>query len=203
MDFQEIWGKPTGAPEPMPDRKELAEMLGKESLGLLSKLRRQLRIKMYWGIGILVFFPFMALLAKDTAVMVLSVGVMVFMSVLLLVGVFVHYRKLPDHLDMSQGMLPLLKAYHALVRRALRFEERVGAMFVIPAPAFGALLGLSYGSGKPLGVLLSNPFVIGVLLLLMAIIGPLGVWMTIWMNRITFGKYLDKLQSNIKALEEM
>lgn len=203
MDFQEIWGKPDKVSEPLPDREELAEMLGKESLGLLPKLRRKLRIKMYWGIGILLSFPLFGLLTQDTAVLLLCVGVMVFMTTLLLVGVFVHYRRLPDHLDMSQGMLPLLKRYDAIVRRALRFEERVGALFVIPAPGFGALLGLSAGSGKPIGVLLSNPIVIGILLLLMAIIGPLGVWWSIWMNRIAFGRYLDQLKSNIKALEEL
>ena len=38
MDFQEIWGKPDEAPQELPDRAALAEMLGKESLGLLAKL---------------------------------------------------------------------------------------------------------------------------------------------------------------------
>ena len=86
MDFQEIWGKPDEAPQALPDRAALAEMLGKESLGLLAKLRRQLRIKMYWGIGILLLFTPISFFATDEALLWLSLGIMVFMTVLLMGG---------------------------------------------------------------------------------------------------------------------
>ncbi len=203
MDFQEIWGKPDEAPQALPDRAALAEMLGKESLGLLAKLRRQLRIKMYWGIGILLLFAPINFLATDEALIWLSLGIMVFMTVLLMGGVYHHYRRLPDHLDMSQGMLPLLKAYESIVTRALRFEERVGAIFIVPAPALGALLGGSAGSGKSVEVLLASPRMWVILAVLTAIFAPLAIWGSMWMNRVAFGKALDGLRRNIQALEEI
>jgi hypothetical protein len=203
MDFQEIWGKPEEATPPLPDRAALAEMLGKESLGLLAKLRRQLRIKMYLGIGTTLLFSPICLFANDQALVWLSLGIMTFMSVLLLGGVYYHYRRLPDHLDMSQGMLPLLKAYETIVRKALRFEERVGAFFIIPAPALGALLGASMGSGKPLEAMLTNESMLLTLLIVTVLFAPLAIWGSIWMNRVAFGKALDGLRRNIVALEEM
>ncbi len=203
MDFQEIWGKPDEAPQALPDRAALAEMLGKESLGLLAKLRRQLRIKMYWGIGILLLFTPISFLATDEALIWLSLGIMVFMTVLLMGGVYFHYRRLPDHLDMGQDMLPLLKAYESIVTRALRFEERVGAIFIVPAPALGALLGGSAGSGKSVEVLLASPRMWIVLAVLTAIFAPLAIWGSVWMNRVAFGKALDGLRRNIQALEEI
>jgi hypothetical protein len=123
--------------------------------------------------------------------------------VLMLGGVYHHYRRLPDHLDMGQGMLPLLKSYESLVTRALRFEERVGAIFIIPAPALGALLGGSFGSGKSVEVLLASPRMVVILLVLTAIFAPLAIWGSIWMNKVAFGKSLDGLRRNIQALEEI
>jgi hypothetical protein len=41
--------------------------------------------------------------------------------------------------------------------KTIRFEELVGAIFIIPAPALAALLGASYGSGKSVDVLLVSP----------------------------------------------
>ena len=50
-------------------------------------------------------------------------------------------------------------------------------------------------------------FIVGgiiiLLIVLMAAIGPLAIWLTIWMNRIAFGKYLDKLKRNIEDLENL
>ena len=203
MNFQEIWGKPDEAPQDLPDRAAMADMLGKESLGLLATLRRQLRIKMYWGIGITLLFTPVSLIATDHALMWLSIGMMTFVSILLIGGVYLHYRRLPDHLDMGQAMLPLLKTYESIVRRALRFEERVGAIFILPAPALGALLGASFGSGKSVEALLASPSMRVTLLVLVAIFAPLAIWGSIWMNKVAFGKALEKLRRNIKALEEM
>jgi hypothetical protein len=104
---------------------------------------------------------------------------------------------------MGQGMLPLLNAYESIVRSTLRFEERVGAIFIIPAPALGALLGASFGSGKSVEVLLSSPSMRVTLLVLVVILAPLAIWGSIWMNRVAFGKSLENLRRNIKALEEM
>ncbi len=203
MDFQEIWGKPSEIQPASPDRAQLAEMLGKESHGLLAKLRQQLRAKMYMGIGSLGMMVALGFVAKDSNIMMLIVGLMLAMGAVLMAGVYRNYRRLPDHVDMGQEMLPLLRTYDRIVRKALRFEERVGAIFIIPAPALGALLGLSVESGKSLGELLSKPGIIILLLVLMAIVGPLGIWLTIWMNRVAFGKYLDKLKRNIEDLENL
>ncbi len=104
---------------------------------------------------------------------------------------------------MGQGMLPLLKAYETIVRKALRFEERVGAIFIVPAPALGALLGGSAGSGKSVEVLLASPRMWVVLAVVTVIIAPLAIWGSMWMNRVAFGKALDGLRRNIQALEEI
>jgi hypothetical protein len=158
---------------------------------------------MYWVIGTMLLFTPVSLLANDHALMWLSIAVMTFVSLLMLGGVYHHYRRLPVHLNMGQGMLPLLKAYESIVRRTLRFEERVGAIFIIPAPALGALLGTSFGSGKSVEVLLSSPSMRVTLLVLVVILAPLAIWGSIWMNRVAFGKSLENLRRNIKALEEM
>ncbi len=86
--------------------------------------------------------------------------------------------------------------------KALRFEESVGAIFIVRAPALGALLGASDGSGKSVEVLLSNPKMIVLLNVLVAIFAPLAIWGSVLMNKVAFGKALDRLRRNIQALNE-
>jgi hypothetical protein len=87
--------------------------------------------------------------------------------------------------------------------RTIRFEERVSVIFIVPAPALGALLGGSAGSGKSVEVLLASPRMWIVLAVLTAGFAPLAIWGSMWMNRVAFGKALDGLRRNIQALEEI
>ena len=41
------------------------------------------------------------------------------------------------------------------------------------------------------------------LLLLMATVGPLTIWLSIWMNKVAFGKTLQRLRQNIASLEAL
>jgi cytochrome bd-type quinol oxidase subunit 2 len=50
---------------------------------------------------------------------------------------------------------------------------------------------------------LSSPSMRVTLLVLVVILAPLAIWGSIWMNRVAFGKSLENLRRNIKALEEM
>lgn len=202
MDFKELWDK-AGTPDIPPlDRAELEAMLGKESQGLLVKLRRQLKHKLFWGIGIMIPVPFLIGILWENLPAVLILVLLLLMSAFLLGFIYRYYRRLPDHLDMSQGMLPLMKTYYDIVRKALRFEERAGAFFVVPAPAMGAIFSMVADGKRSVYEVLTDPAMLIILGIATVVAGPPAVWLTIWMNKYAFGKYLDQLKKNIDALEQ-
>lgn len=201
MDFKELWDK-AGAPDlPAPSRAELEAMLGKESQGLLVKLKRQLRNKILWGVVLNLPMPLLLFLSWGNVPILILIGFVLLMSAILTVEIYRYYRRLPSHLDMSQGMLPLMQSYDRIIRRALRFEERVGAFFVVPAPAMGAMLSFLADGKHTVGDILTNPGMLIVLGVVTVVVAPFAIWLTVWMNKYAFGKYLDKLQKNIAALE--
>jgi hypothetical protein len=201
MDFKELWGKADTPDIPPPDRAELEAMLGKESQGLLVKLKQQLRHKLVWGLGINIPTTILIVLLRDNLPSLILLGIILLMSAILMAVIYRYYRRLPNHLDMGQGMLPLMKTYNDLVRKALRFEERAGAFFVIPSPAMGALLSMVADGQRSVEEVLADPAMLIVLGVATVLVAPPAVWLTVWMNRYAFGKYLDKLQKNIDSLE--
>jgi hypothetical protein len=201
MDFKELWDK-AGAPDiPPPDRSELEAMLGKESQGLLAKLKRQLKHKLIWGVGITIPFSILMIMMWGNWAAVTLLGLMTVMCAFLMVFIYRYYRRLPDHLDMSQGMLPLMKSYNQIVRQALRFEERAGAFFVIFSPGMGAVFSMISDGKRTLQDVLTDPVMLIIIGIATVVAGPPAVWLTIWMNKYAFGKSLDQLKKNIEALE--
>lgn len=201
MDFKELWDK-AGTPDmPSPDRAELAAMLGKESRGLLAKLKGLLRAKLLWGVGISLLMSICLPLAWGNLPVMLILGCMTLMGAILMGVIYRHYRRLPDHLDMSQAMLPLMRDYDRIVRQALRFEERVGAVYILPSPAMGALLGILVTGQRSIGEILSDPKMLLLLGGLTLVVSPFTIWLSKRMNRYAFGQYLDQLRKNIAALE--
>jgi hypothetical protein len=201
MDFKELWDK-AGAPDlPAPSRAELEAMLGKESQGLLVKLKRQLRNKILWGVVLNLPMPYLLFLIWGNATLVTLVGFVLLMSAILTVAIYRYYRRLPSHLDMGQGMLPLMQSYDRIIRKALRFEERVGAFFIVPSPAMGAMFSLVADGKRTITDVLSDPVMLIVLGVVTVLVAPFAIWLTVWMNKYAFGKYLDKLRKNIAALE--
>lgn len=202
MDLKELWNKPESEKEPSPARAELAAMLSGQSRGILGKLRRKLLYKILWGGAIGIAALVFLLVDPSNPGVLLIMGLMLMMVLVLGIALTRYYLNLPKRMDMDREILPVMREYDQLVRAALRFEERVGSFFIIPSPAMGAMAAL-LESGKDLGERMTDWRWLLLLLGVTAAFAPLGIWMTKWMNRYTFGKYLDQLSANIQAMEEI
>ncbi len=63
------------------------------------------------------------------------------------------------------------------------------------------MLGGTLGSGKPVGVLMERQGMMIILLVLVAVLTPLGFRLAKWMNHRAFGVYIGQLKANIDALK--
>lgn len=202
MDLKELWNKPEAQTQADPERKALEVMLSGQSRGILSKLRRKLLLKIGWGAAIGLTALVLILLQPSNNGILFLMGFMIFM-VLLLGSVLVrYYFNLPNRLDMDREVLPVMKEYNQLIRSALRFEERVGALFIIPSPAIGAIASM-ISDNDPIGESLTDWKFLLILVVVTIAFAPIGIKMARWMNKVAFGKYLDQLSSNIAALENI
>jgi hypothetical protein len=203
MNFQEIWAHSSPEEEVTPDRAALSAMLSKESRGLLTKLRNQLRNKLYYGLSAMAITMFAIYKTWGDPMMMTLTWIMLLMAALLTGVIYHNFRRLPNLVDMSEATLPMFKRYHSGVKRILRLEELIGAFFVVPAPAIGGLFGFASGIDRDSIELLAEPWSWVALAALMYVIGPIAVWLSVWMNQIAFGKFLNHLQKNIDSLEAM
>ncbi|MEM0997043.1 MAG: hypothetical protein AAGN35_08190 [Bacteroidota bacterium] len=202
MDLKELWNSPDVVTDPAPQRAELAAMLNQQSTGILVQLRKKLLYKILWGLGIGLAALGFLLLNPYHAATWLVAGLLIPMVIVLGTKLLRYYQRLPNRLDMDRKILPVMQEYDTIVREALRFEERIGTLFIIPAPALGAMVAL-LEEEMTFAEMLSNGKILLLLIGVIAVISPLAIWLSKWMNRLAFQKYLDQLAENIRALKEL
>ncbi|MEM6270303.1 MAG: hypothetical protein AAF998_12750 [Bacteroidota bacterium] len=202
MDLKELWNSPDVVTDPAPQRAELAAMLNQQSTGILVQLRKKLLYKILWGLGIGLAALGFLLLNPYHAATWLVAGLLIPMVIVLGTKLLRYYQRLPNRLDMDRKILPVMQEYDTIVREALRFEERIGTLFIIPAPALGAMVAL-LEEEMTFAEMLSNGKILLLLIGVIAVISPLAIWLSKWMNRLAFQKYLDQLAENIRALKDL
>lgn len=100
----------------------------------------------------------------------------------------------------ESDVLSNLQFHHSAVKKWIRFQERAGFL-IYPIAAFGGyMLGGHIGSGKSIESFMAKPFVIGALVVVLAIVLPLTFYMARWMLNYSFGKYLKQIEGYINQL---
>lgn len=169
---------------------------------VLHTLKRRMQLKLYFNIAIPILLIPLFWLARDHvfALIGLSFYALLCLASLWLVAHF--YRRLDPDPHSDQPLLPYLRHFRDLQRQAVRIENRYGGVFVMLSPGIGAMYGYTASGEHSWDSLFTDHVFLLMLVGVTVVIGPLGVWLSNWMNQKAFGTYLDQLDELIAELED-
>jgi len=199
-ELKEIWGKINEAKQPEEEltTDQLQQIGSQQSLGVISKLSRNVRAKMYYAIFFTVAFgtglPFVFPLASQILLLIMIAAYLIG-SILL----YQEYKILQAGIDMTQDILSGLQAYRDRIKRVLKYEELVALCLYPVSVTAGFLFGMQVVDRE---ARIMNQTLHWVALILSIVVMTIGGHMLArWMNKKAFGKYLDQLEGNIHELE--
>lgn len=173
------------------------------SQNMMAEMTRKVLYKVWFIIGFILLYGVWAVIAIDG-----NREIMLLIAAMLLFGLFNLWLVLPPYLRMkkqvglmSGNLKEVLHFYHEQLHGIVRRENIIGGVFT----PIAAMLGFSFAIIEEKGSFLfiwERPWLLATMLVTGLLVGALGAWMTVWLNRKAFGKYLNYLKENLKQLEE-
>jgi len=164
---------------------------------------RKLNKRLAWKIGFtLLFTPLyvIALWLVDSWLTQLLFGIIIVAHFIGLVFFIQRYRKARSFHMAGADAKSTLIAYLHNVKATLRQEE-IGGLILYPIAAASGFF-LSLLQKMTLEEALADTKILTTLIIVMILITPLSHWLARWMNRKTFGKYIEQLESRLAQLED-
>jgi hypothetical protein len=182
------------------DPEVVKTAIQKRSGGIMDKLRKRVKLKIWFSIASFVFLLAMMLFTNNTAVRIL----LGFVEAGMLAGIYFfyrEYRELHQEIDITQDPAGLMQSFHDRIRKLLRYEEMVGLTLYPPSFTGGFILGTTIDPTKDPWFNEPREWIIfGVILV---VVTPLCHWLAKWMNRKSFGKLLSQLEDNIREFKAL
>jgi ribose/xylose/arabinose/galactoside ABC-type transport system permease subunit len=200
MDLEKSW-KEWGESEKLPDELLTPASLRKQTtMNPLQKLKRNMGINMVFGVVILFFYAGIIFLSPEPLVRLAMIAMLLF-TLWAVLTTFRLYRSLDPALCSSCNLVHEMERYHSAILAWSRNQKKVAAFFYPVGAAGGFILGGSVGAGKPVADIMAKTQMQVALLVTVIILTPLAWLLANWMNRVAFGKYIDALGANLKALK--
>jgi len=201
MDLKKTWDKMQMDQFSMGilDDKDILEAMHKKSHGPVQKIQTGFTIKLTFIVVFTFIFLYIGIKIKEPLVS----GLQFFMAGVYFTAFFLFLsqnKRIKAGIPMDEGLLTNLKNYHAFVSKVLRQEERI-ALFIYPvALTAGFLLGFT--TQATLDEFFESRTAIILLIACWIVLTPLSHLLARWMNKVSFGKYLNELESHIAELEK-
>jgi hypothetical protein len=164
----------------------------------IRKLRQRLTINMGFGLATAMIYAYLIKLYPSW---LLAIG---FGSIIAftLLGIW-HTFRLSQRLgrySVDRPMLPMLTEKRDLVREWIRQQLRAAIIFYPICAASGFMLGGSLGAGKPVTTVMSDPRILGIMVVVVAIITYPALLLGKWLTAKSFGCLVKDLDQHIEAL---
>ncbi len=202
MSIEKIWGSINNKQD-----DDLVSLLHTSKISKLSshnpmdKIRKNLLLNMIWGILVCLFYLFIICYFWYWQVQVM-ISIVLLFSLWATYTAYKEYKKITATVSATNSVLNELKRHQHSITNWMKTQQRV-ALYIYPVSAAGGfLLGGVLGSGKPVHVVMGKPMMYVILLVTIAILVPACYYFARWMFKYSFGKHLEALKVNIKALEE-
>lgn len=199
-ELKEAWGSIKSETEEFThlSEKEIMANISAKSSGTIEKLRKNVKYKLGYAIGFAAVFggiiPFAFPLASQVLLTVMFVAY--------LVGAVLLYQELQilkKGLNMDQDIRHGLIEYRDRIKRVLKYEESTALALYPVSVSGGFFLGMQLVDRDAEIMTETFHWVVLILTIVLFTIG--GNWLAKWMNRKTFGKYLDGLDETISELD--
>jgi len=183
---------------------DLAALLGKgvpsrPSIDPIERIKRNLRLNAIFGI--VIALAYLVLMFRFPVWQVLvSIGIVFFFTVWAVTRGLIMYRDMRHH-NLNNSLLEEMERHYTAITSWDSMQQKLG-MFVYPvAAAGGFMVGGALGSGKPIDIVMSKPIMLYSMIIMAAILVPIGLKVAKSMSRKAFGQYADQLKANIDALK--
>lgn len=183
---------------------DLAALIGKgvpsrPSIDPIERIKRNLRLNAIFGIVIALAYVVLMFRFPVWQVLV-SIGIVFFFTVWAVTRGLIMYRDMRHH-NLNNSLLEEMERHYTAITSWDSMQQKLG-MFVYPvAAAGGFMVGGALGSGKPIDIVMSKPIMLYSMIIMAAILVPIGLKVAKWMSRKAFGQYADQLKANIDALK--
>ncbi len=179
------------------NKEEIMAAITQESKSPLSKLKQATKMRLNWTL----FFTIICLIGMvgsyqyPRAVLLWGFGFAYYFWGLLSIR---HYlKKLDEHFD--HNIKSVLENYYHRLTKMLSVEERIST-FVIP---FSVVLGFTLSGvydGETFAQIFDNGKKVAFLLAVTILFSAFSFWYIKKLNYIAYGKYLEKLKTNLDLL---
>jgi hypothetical protein len=201
MSIEKDWGKLNeGQDDDLSSLLKPSKLSGLSSKNPLEKMKKNLLLNML-SVSIICIGYIIVIIYFRIWQVQLSIGVVLIFSLLGVYTAFVQYKKLKANIS-ERPVLDELKRHHESINTWIKTQQRVALLIYPICAAGGFMLGGVVGSGKTVEQFMGKSFVIIILLITIVIITPAAYYLAKRMCQYSFGKHLDALKENIKALEE-
>ncbi|MDE3247646.1 MAG: hypothetical protein KGO82_03230 [Bacteroidota bacterium] len=183
---------------------DLAALIGKgvpsrPSIDPIERIKRNLRLNAIFGIVIALAYVVLMFRFPVWQVLV-SIGIVFLFTVWAVTRALIMYRDMRHH-NLNNSLLEEMERHYTAITGWDSMQQKLG-MFVYPvAAAGGFMVGGALGSGKPIDIVMSKPIMVYSMIIMAAILVPVGLKVAKWMSRKAFGQYADQLKANIDALK--
>jgi hypothetical protein len=162
-----------------------------------ARLLKNIEFKIRW----VIFFIIAFIVSIFWTEYLITQLLMVFMTLIYIVAWVLWYRErkfLRNLIRGDQDLLTTLTRYHERISKSLRLEENI-ALFIYP---IAVTAGYFYGFllVKDTESLFTNRLTLSIWIGLIIAVTPLAHYLSRWMNKKAYGKYLDQLQDQINLL---
>jgi hypothetical protein len=197
MNLQETWKNL--------DREKLSKPVkGEIEIQLASKHPVQKLINSFrYALGFIVFFEVVFLYCFIVFPQPIVKAFLALMIIIYALGFLTNYRtlrKIESHFVMDSNFKDSLQVIYDSTKTSLAFQRRAW-IFIYPlAGTTGFLLGLSL-STDVVEMMQKSKNIIA-LIITLAVITPLGYYLAIWMENLSYGKYLIQLETLLAEMNQ-
>ncbi|WP_316821030.1 hypothetical protein [Pedobacter gandavensis] len=179
------------------DREIGAEELKTASISVLSLLKKNLYIKFLWARGISISF-FIGLIFTDAPLKYC------FLALILAYELGIYFAKqqmktIRYDLNYADATKSVLSEQLQAIKQTLKIE-RIWGLIMIPFAGPTGFIMIKIAKGKEASELFTDPKMLTIIFLLMLLGIPL-IYLAEKMNKVAFGKYLAKLESQLQQME--
>lgn len=198
-DLQEIWQQEANGGELLDELLQNKTFRQSSFQTPLSKLKKNLAVQTWYAaiitVGYLLIIFFFTIWQVQ-ACLLLLVG----FNLWAMAKSYSLYKTID--LDIAQAnVLTELKKHHHAFKGWEKQSMQAGLLIYPFAAAGGFMLGVSVSSGISPEIWLSDQRKLVMMVVVVAILVPLGYLAAKWMNKVIFGRYINQLSDRINELE--
>lgn len=183
-------------------KHEIMNAIKMESHSTIAELKKRLKYKLFWSAGFTLTFSILLLFFLGNMDMVMLLGVIIGAYAIGFITMYLKYKQIKDDVFESTDILESMKYNAKMIKSVLKLEKTWGMIVFIPAITMGILSGRVL-DGYSLVSCFQDPKILTIMLGAVLILTPLLIWSSDKMNKIAFGEYLKKLESNIIKMETL